>query len=127
MHDEPRTDNKPRKSLIIDLFQRSDVDGELTRIIKSSERLTVFRFVDNVFGLEVRVDGTGRQVLRAAGFDFHVLVGLQVQLEHVEHIAVVENVPRGFAEIAEGRRSHLDLYFEWEAAEKRDDGVKRLV
>lgn len=124
MRDKLRTDNKSRRSLIIDLFQRSDVDGELTWIIKSPlERLTVFGFVDNVFGLEVCVDGTGRQVLRAAGFDFHVLVGLQVQLEHVEHIAVVENVPRGFAEIAEGRRSHLDSYFEREAAEKRDGGV----
>lgn len=46
-------------------------------------------------------------MLRTAGFDFHVLVGLQIQLEHVEHVTVVEHIAGGFAEIAERRGSHL--------------------
>jgi len=72
-------------------------------------RLTVFRFVDHVFGLQVGVDGAGQQMLRTAGLDLHVLVGLQVQLEHVEHVAGVEHVARGLAEIAVRRWSHLDF------------------
>lgn len=85
------------------------------------KRLTVFGLVNDVFGFQIGVDRAGRQVLRTPGLDFHVLVGLQIQLEHIEHITGVEHVACGFAEIAERRGSHLYGYLQRDAAGEQDE------
>lgn len=51
----------------------------LNGLTSKGTKLTVFRFVDYVFGFQIGVYSAGSQMLCTAGFDLHVLVGLQVQ------------------------------------------------